>query len=358
MANIVQEIESMEKRRKLLEEQNVLLLPDHQLLNVSYTKLIEQLNSQLSEKANTQIRLNEMRNEIQSTREKLARVHSARKDLQENLIRERKQFEETKKMLEKEIEETMNTIQEQTEMNSDMHKELDVALAQLAKKEERADSLSNQISLLERSMVRLKTCQQKHQEQIKDKIEKSDELTKQKELREKELQELREALNLQLLSLQENIGTVEREIEEEQKENSVHLEAISKLSSIFQVQKKKEDDALAHHRSLNRELDKSKQRLDERFGSIAKYKLEIREMEEEMKQLHEANKVSVELFQKNMMELEGQLDKEKKSRAASEVEREELCLGIETLKEQHEDSVRKLCSSIALHKTRYSELAE
>ncbi|KAB5562650.1 hypothetical protein PHYPO_G00020360 [Pangasianodon hypophthalmus] len=358
MANIMQEIESMEKRRKLLEEQNVLLLPEHQLLNAGYTKLIEQLNSQLSEKANTQIRLNEMRNEIQSTREKLTRVHSARKDLQENLIRERKQFEETKKMLEKEIEETMNTIQEQTKMNSEMHKELDVALALLAKKEERVDSLSNQISLLERSMVRLKTSQQKHQEQIKGKIEKSEELTKQKELREKELQELREALNLQLLSLQENIGTVEREIEEEQKVYSVHLEAISKLSSIFQVQKKKEDDALAHHRSLNRELEKSKQRLDERFGSIAKYKLEIKEMEEEMKQLHEANKVSMELFQKNMMELEGQLDKEKKSRAAFEVEREELCLRIETLKEQHEESVRKLRKSIALHKTRYSELAE
>lgn len=77
--------------------------PEHQLLSASYTELTEQLNSQLSEKADTQITLNETRNEIQSTKEKIARVHSTRKDLQDNLIRERKQFEETKKMLEKEV---------------------------------------------------------------------------------------------------------------------------------------------------------------------------------------------------------------------------------------------------------------
>ncbi|KAF4083735.1 hypothetical protein AMELA_G00120100 [Ameiurus melas] len=358
MANVVREIESMEKRRKLLEEENVLLLPEHHLLSASYTELIEQLNSQLSEKADTQITLNETRNEIQSTKEKIARVHSTRKDLQDNLIRERKQFEETKKMLEKEIGETMNAIQEQTKTNAELRKELDVALTELMKKEEEVDGLSNQISLLERSTVRLKTSQRKHEEQIEDKIKKSDELTKQKKLREKELQNLREELNLQLLKLQENIGTVEREIEEEQKENSVRLEAISKLSSIFRAQRKKEDDALADQSNLSRELEKSKQMLDERFASIAKYKLQIKEMEEEMKELHEANKISVEMFQKNLVVLEGQLAKVKKNRAAFEVEREELCLQMETLKEQHEDNARKLCSAISLHKTRYSELAE
>ncbi|XP_053489429.1 centromere-associated protein E isoform X2 [Ictalurus furcatus] len=358
MANVVREIESMEKRRKLLEEENVLLLPEHQLLSASYTELTEQLNSQLSEKADTQIMLNETRNEIQSTKEKIARVHSTRKDLQDNLTRERKQFEETKKMLKKEIDETMNAIQEQTKTNAELHKELNMALAELMKKEEKVDGLSNQISLLERSTVRLKTSQRKHEEQIEDTIEKSDELTKQKKLREKELRELREELNLQLLKLQENIGTVEREIEEEQKENSVRLEAISKLSSIFRAQRKKEDDALADQSNLSRELEKSKQRLDERFASIGKYKLQIKEMEEEMKELHEANKISVEMFQKNLVVLEGQLAKVKKNRAAFEVEREELCLQMETLKEQHEDNVRKLCSAISLDKTRYSELAE
>lgn len=46
---------------------------------------------------------------------------------------------------------------------------------------------------------------------------------------------------------------VEREIEEEQKENSVRLEAISKLSSVFRAQRKKEDDALADQSNLSRE---------------------------------------------------------------------------------------------------------
>ncbi|KAK3563374.1 hypothetical protein QTP86_023320, partial [Hemibagrus guttatus] len=358
MENVVEEIESMEKRQKLLEEQNLVLLPEHQLLNSSYTELVEQLNLQLSEKADTQITLNETRSEIQTTREKISLVHSLRKDLQQNLIRERKQFEETKKMLDKEIDEMMSTIQEQTKMNTEMQKELDVALSKLVKKEERADELLNQISLLERSTVRLKASQEKHAEQIKGKAEKSDELTEHRKLREKELEELREALKLQLLSLQENIGTVEREIEEEQKENGVCLEALSKLSSIFRAQRQKEDGALVDRRTLNGELEKSKQRLDERFASIAKYKLETKAMEEEMKELQEANKVSVEMFQKKLLELEGQLTREKQSRAELEVEREELCVRIETLKDHHEDSLRKLRSAIALHKTRYSALTE
>lgn len=77
--------------------------PEQQLLNAAYAEVIEQLNSQLSEKADTQITLNETKNEIQSTKEKIAQVHSARKDLQDNLIRKKKIFEETKKMLEKQV---------------------------------------------------------------------------------------------------------------------------------------------------------------------------------------------------------------------------------------------------------------
>lgn len=46
---------------------------------------------------------------------------------------------------------------------------------------------------------------------------------------------------------------MEREIEEEQKESSVRLEALSELSSIFRAQRTKEDDALADLRSLNRQ---------------------------------------------------------------------------------------------------------
>ncbi|KAL7862514.1 hypothetical protein SRHO_G00139550, partial [Serrasalmus rhombeus] len=105
-------------------------------------------------------------------------------------------------------------------------------------------------------------------------------------------------------------------------------------------------------------LEKSKQRLDERIASIAKCKLEVKEMEKEMKQLQETNIVNTELFQKNLKDLEGQLAKEKKSRAALEVERAELCRSLETLKEQNEQYVRELSSNTALMKKKYSDLQE
>lgn len=88
---------------KLITVHKHLCSPQHQLLNTGYGGLIEQLNSQLSEKADTQITLNDTRNAIQCTMENISHVHSARKDLHDSLIRESKQYEETKKMLEKEV---------------------------------------------------------------------------------------------------------------------------------------------------------------------------------------------------------------------------------------------------------------
>ncbi|TTE07127.1 hypothetical protein Baya_14876 [Bagarius yarrelli] len=168
---------------------------------------------------------------------------------------------------------------------------------ELLRKEERVVEPPNQISLLEKRSDRLKARQQEQEEHIKNKMNKSDELTEQRERHEKELEELRETQNRQLLRLQENIKAVDREIEEEQRKSSVRLEALSNLSSMLQAQRKKEEETQINHKRLKKE-------------------------------------------------------------ASFELEKEELCVGMETLEEHHRDSVRKLRSAISFHKTRYSELTE
>ncbi|XP_072545070.1 coiled-coil domain-containing protein 175 isoform X2 [Salminus brasiliensis] len=355
MKSVVEEIEFIERRRKLLEEENAILLPEREPMKGDHADIIDQLNHQLSEKATTQIALKALLNDIQTTKEKITQVETAKSHLTQNMIQERKRFAEMKEMLQTEISGITSTIQEQKKMNAETRRELDGVTEELTDMEEKLRENIEHISQLETNISRLRL---KHMEQLEDEIRKSEELDRQKEFHEKELQEERDAFPQKIQSLQEKTAAVENQLEEGRQVNSVLLESISKFSASFRAQRKREDDALAEQRSVFTQLERSKHRLEEHIASIAKYMLEVKEMEEEIKQLHEVRIVNTELFQKNLEERQRQLAKEKKIREALEVERDELCQSLKTLKEHHEQRVRELSSDITLMKKKYSDLQE
>ncbi|XP_035389048.1 COP1-interactive protein 1 [Electrophorus electricus] len=261
-------------------------------------------------------------------------------------------------MLEAEIKETMNSIQQQKKTDTSMCRGLNVISAVLINKDEQVKDLSKRISKLEKNITRLTASQLKCHEEHEHKCKKSEEIARKRELYEKELQDVRKTFQQKIKAVREKIPELETEIEEGRKVNSDHLESITKLSSTFCVQRRREDEALEEQRKLSRQLSKSKQRLEERIASIAKYNLEVKEMEEQMKQLQETNIVSTEMFQKNVEELEGQLSKERMSRVVFEVKRDELSQSLESLKDQHKHRVGELSSMIALMKTRHRKLQE
>ncbi|KAI4895592.1 hypothetical protein NFI96_013123 [Prochilodus magdalenae] len=424
MKSAVEEIEFMGRRRKLLEEENAILLPEREQQKGSYAVLIDQLNEQLSEKASMQIAQNELMNDIRTTQERITQVESAKKQVSENMIQERKEFGEMKGMLQKEMTGTRNAIQEQREANAKIRGVLTAASAELMDKEERVKENSKYISQLERSIARLSASEQKHQQQLEDNIKKSEDLDRQREFHEKELQKTRDASEREIQALQEKTVQVDDQLEERRRVNGVLLQSIAELSVSFSAQRKKEDEALADHHSLSRRgvvpdchgvtqngsgsssvtspalvlvetpnesvcggtvvstkmnglvshvqkawcpststptapsagtvLAESRKRLEERMASIAKSKLEVKEMKEEMKQLQETRRVNAELFQRNLRDLEGQLAEEEKRRAALEVERDQLS----SVRAQHEQHMSDLRSDIALMKRRYSDLQE
>ncbi|CAB1335410.1 unnamed protein product [Coregonus sp. 'balchen'] len=243
--------------------------PERELVKGDHENVINQLNYQLSEKANKQILLNETVNEIRKGKAKITDVETAKVALEEDMIQERKT-----------------------------------------------------------------------------------------EFHEKELAEVRIAFELKVQALQEKIVEVDGEMEEGQIVNAIRLESIAKMSDRFKAQRKEEDDVMAEHLNVSKRLEKSRLRLEERIASIAKHKIEIREMDEEIKQLHETNIVNADLFERNVDELHGQLNKEKKSIAIFEVEKEELCQSLENLKKDHEQHVNEVNFDIGLTRRRYEELLE
>ncbi|XP_010903308.3 coiled-coil domain-containing protein 175 [Esox lucius] len=356
--SVVQEIESMEKKQDVLEKQNAVLYPERELVKGDHENIINQLNYQLSEKANQQILLNETINKIREVKTKISDVETAKVKLVEDMIQKNEVFIESKENLQREYEETNSNIHMQRKSNAKKRRELDIVSSQLLDKEDKVAELKKHVAQLVQSIARLTASEIQSKEQLVDEIKTFQELAVQKKFHEKELAEVRMAFELKVKSLQDKIEEMDIEWEEGQKVNAIHLDSIVKLSNSFKAQRKAEDDFMAEHLIVSRRFEKSKLRLEERIASIAKHKIEIREMEEEIKQLNETNIVIADHFERNMEELHGQLSKEKKNIGMFEVEKEELCQSLENLKKDHEQHVKEVNSNIDLARKRYEELLD
>ncbi|XP_062863918.1 cingulin [Trichomycterus rosablanca] len=356
LSDVEQEIQVMEKRQELLEDQNALLLPERDVLKAQHDELVSQLNQQLSEKADLQIHVTDTKKEIRSTKDKIEHSAAAKERLEEEMIHHRRTFSERKNLLEDEMKTMENSIQDQRRMNAEKRRELDEVTAQLVEREDRVHEYSQQVVQLEGSVAELSSTRQNLEAQLEAETRRSERLDEQRAAQETELQELEEARKQNVLTLQENIAQVEGEIEAAQKLNGVHVRSLAEISEIFREQRRTEDEAMAEHHSLMGRLQKSKQQLDERVAAVATYKLENKEMQAEMKQLHESNKVNAELFQKKLKDLEEKLLNAKKSRTKLETHRDEQRDSLETLKEQQERSANELGSAVAVTESRYSEL--
>ncbi|KAL0969717.1 hypothetical protein UPYG_G00231370 [Umbra pygmaea] len=356
--SIVQETESMEKKQEILEKQNAILYPERELAKGDYENVVNQLNYQLSEKANKQILLNETMNEIRKVKAKISDVETAKVKLVEDMIQETKSFSETKEKLERECAQAVNNLQDQKKHNSKRRRQRDTVLSELLDKEGKNAELKKRIVQLEQSISRLTAYEIQSKNHLVDEINKLEELSSQKELLEKELTELRMAFELKMQALQEKIKEVDVEWEKGQIVNTIHLESIAKLSDSFKAQRTEQDDVMVENHNVSRRLEMSQLILDELVASIAKHNSEIREMEEEIKQLHQANIVNADLSERNLEDLHGQLDKDKKSIGMFEVEKEELCQSLEDLKKDHEQHVKDAKCNIDLTMKRCEELQE
>ncbi|XP_041928821.1 coiled-coil domain-containing protein 175 [Alosa sapidissima] len=358
LKSLMEEIESMEVKQGLLEEQNALLYPERECVKRNHENVISMLNFQLAEKANKQILLNEKINEIEDIKAKIASVELNRGELLSDITQERDKFTEAKNDWEEQIEQYINSIQQQKKNNSLMHRELDALSTELQEKEDRNVDLRNTIYQIEMTIARLTATEKKFKNQLAEETSKSEELEQQRVFHKKELAELRTAFRKKEESLQQSILETDTEITEYELLTSVHLASITRLTDHFNIQRKLEDDTMAEHTAMARRLEWSKLRLDERIASIAKYKLEIREMEQGIRQLHETTVVNTDLFKRNLEEMEVQLAKEKKTRAAFENEREELHQSLEDLNVAHEEHMNKVNEAIENTKEQSHQLQE
>ncbi|KAL2099269.1 hypothetical protein ACEWY4_005749 [Coilia grayii] len=358
LKSLMEEIESMEVQQGVLEEQNKLLYSEREHMKRNHEKVISLLNFQLAEKASKQILLNEKINEIEDVKAKVAVVQLVRADLLNDITQERNKFNETKGAVEAQIEEQINSIQQQKMSNGQTRRQLDALTSELHQREDREADLRNTINQIEMTKIRLMSTEKNLKHKLAEEMNNSNELEKKRVFHETELAELKEAFRKKEQSLQQSISEAEKEIQQFQVMTAIHLASIARLTERFNIQRKLEDDTMAEHTAMARRLQWTKLKLEERIASIAKYKMEIKEMEEEMIRLQETTEVNNELFQKNLEEMEVQLVKEKKTRAACGDERENLCQSLEDLKVSHKEHMRQVIEATEQTKERSRELRE
>ncbi|KAL1257608.1 hypothetical protein QQF64_010852 [Cirrhinus molitorella] len=355
---VVDDRQSMEEKQQLLEQENGVLIGERENIKENYEDVVDQMNQQLSNKASIQMLLTEKQNEIQSLKDKIVQVETAQQNLKENMVQKSKTFAESKHAVDKEIAEIVLKIKEQRKINAETRKELDIITSELQDKEETITQCEKHISQLVKNIASMMASKTMCKEWFHVEKSQKDELDRQKESHEHELLELAEAFEQKVQALQEQMVEVENEIKEEQKVKSALSEPLAKLSDIFSTQRKKEDDMIAEQHSLSKRLEENKLSRDEDVISIAKCKFEMKNMKEEMRQLHDANIINADMFTKTLEELENQLAKQNTSRAAVEAEREKIRQSRKTLKVEHEEYVSKINAAIGRTEKRYGELLE
>ncbi|XP_016423052.1 myosin-11 [Sinocyclocheilus rhinocerous] len=358
LKTVVDDIQSMEEKQQLIEQENAALIREKENIKGNYEDDVDQMNQQLSNKASIQMTLTEKQNEIQSLKDKIVQVKTAQQDLKENMIQKSKTFAESKHAVEIEIEEIALKIKEQRKINAGTRKELDIFTSELQDKEETITQCKKHISQMEKNIARMAASKIMYKEWLHEEKSQKDELDRQTESHERELLELAEAIEQKAQVLQEQMVEIENEIKEEQKVKSALSEPLAKLSDIFSTQRKEEDDVIAEQHSLSKRLEENKLRHDEDVISIAKCRFEIKNMKEEMRQLHDANIINADMFKKTLEELEGQLAKHNMSRAAVEAEREKIDKSRKTLKEEHKEYVMEINAAIEQTEKRYGELLD
>ncbi|KAG1973095.1 hypothetical protein F2P79_000685 [Pimephales promelas] len=180
LKSVVDDIQSMEEKQQIFEQENAVLLRERENIKGNYGEAVDQMNQQLSKKAGTKILLTEKQNEIQSLKDEIVQVEIAQRDLKENMIQKRKTFAESKHTIEKEIEETVLKIKEQRKIYAETRREMVIITSELQDKEETVTQCENHISQLEKNIAGLNASKIKSKDWLHEESSKTEELDRQK----------------------------------------------------------------------------------------------------------------------------------------------------------------------------------
>ncbi|XP_038075392.1 coiled-coil domain-containing protein 175-like [Patiria miniata] len=319
-----QDIGLLDEKQRKLTKQNAILHPERDMVRTQHEEVISQLNQRMADKASKQITLNETRDELRDTNQKIVDLETGIMILKEDMIQERADARREKKHLKQCVHDTTKKTKRQKEANMAKRKELDVLKEEVVISENELSDIRKIIRRHEANKVRYENQQYSFQAQLDRELKENADLKERGSELGKHLLQMEKQHLLRKSYLEQNLTELEIQMEQTNHE-FVQLEGTwHHLKEEIEEASQNQEISGCKVQDLNTVLQTKKEDLTLKANETARMKHENDEMELRMKQLEENHQVTVQLLGKQISDFRDILTREQKERFDLQEKRDKL----------------------------------
>ncbi|XP_058497464.1 protein Daple-like [Solea solea] len=345
-------------KQDALSNQNKQLYPHRDQVKAEYKEIIATLNNQISLKYGLHMQLGEKQEQIDKLKSCIAAVEQDKIAVEQDMVPEREAFMVKRDNLANEVHRTGEKIKQQKQLMKRSRRTLDRVNKKKQEAFNQLGEFTTNMTKLESNLQRLTSLRCQFEKQLDEEIKNHQELRQQREMLKKELCTLREMFTHAIQHLKKKVATEEDKIEEGQASRLLGQDHLAHISEAFKCQLDEENKVKAEHFQVSQQLERSKLRLEERIASVVKHSKEIKEMDQQLKELWEFETINKRVFEKNQEELSHNMNTEKKNLCHLEEEKSRLQRLLEKTKRVQEEHVVNLSSRISTTMRRYEQLRQ
>ncbi|XP_071490537.1 uncharacterized protein [Diadema antillarum] len=333
LESVNQDIEDLEERHRKFSKGNAILAPERDMVRAQHEEVISQLNQRLADKAGKQIMLNETRDRLRETNQKIVDFETGIVILKEDMIQERADARQEKKRLKQAVHDTAKKTKKQKEANISMKKQMDGLQEELTAKNMELADILKVIRRFDTNRARAEAQERTLQDQLQQ------ELKQNEELRDQGAKLSLQLVDFETRSLKEKVKLQSKADELERDITKTNVE-YNKLKEDHDEKKIIVDEALeicetegSKVQEVDSVLQTHKEELTKKATDTARMKLENDDMELKMKSLDENHQVTVQLLTKQIQDFRENLTRERKERFELQEKRDTLSRELEDFRQ-------------------------
>jgi len=332
LQSLYRDIGFLDEKQRKLTKLNTILHPERDMVRTQHEEVISQLNQRMADKASKQITLNETRDDLRDTNQKIVDLETGIMILKEDMIQERADARREKKHLKQCVHDTTKKTKRQKEANMAKKKELDVLKEELIISENELSDIRKIIRRHEANKARYENQEYSFQSQLDRECKENADLKERGfELGQYLLQMEKQHL-LKKSQLEQYVIELDIEITQTSGEYSQLEDQWCQLKEDIEEATQKQEIDSSKVQDLDSVLQTKKEDLTGKASETARMKQENDEMELRMKQLEENHQVTVQLLSKQISDFRDILTRERKERFDLQEKRDNLTREIDDFK--------------------------
>ncbi|XP_041469295.1 centromere-associated protein E-like isoform X4 [Lytechinus variegatus] len=327
-------IDDLEETHKKLSKENAILAPERDMVRAQHEEVISQLNQRLADKAGKQIMLNETRDHLRETNQKIVDLETGIVILKEDMIQERSDARQEKKRLKQAVHDTAKKTKKQKEANIAQKKQVDLLQEQLTAKKLELNDILKVIRRFDTNRTRSEAQEKLLQDQLDKELVHNEQMKDEGIKLSLQLTDLETKTGKKEAILQTKVTELERDITKTNKQydglKAEHDEKKVIVEEALEVAEKEGSKV----QEIDNILQSKKDDLTKKATDTARMKLENDEMEMKMKNLEENHQITVQLLTKQIQDFRENLTRERKERFELQEKRDALSRELEDFRQE------------------------